>query len=218
MIPRASIILLPDGRHQLRSTRCYYRPMVDPNRFVIITPRLRLAAATAEHLAAELDDHAGLSRHLGAAIPEEWPPPLTLDAIPLWVEAAGADPTSRGWFSWYWIARDMPDGETLIGGGGFFGPPAEDRTVVIGYSVLERFQRRGYAREGVTSLVAWAFDDRRVERVIAHTDSTNIASILVLERNMFSCVGPGTEIGSLRFERLKDGRSPCGGSNRSCDR
>ena len=51
----------------------------------------------------------------------------------------------------------------VIGPGG----PDATGTVEIGYSVLEEYQRRGYASEAVEALVAWAFLRPGVRRVAA---------------------------------------------------
>lgn len=44
-----------------------------------------------------------------------------------------------------------------MGSGGYFGPPNSEGEVKIGYSVLSKWQRRGYATETVNSLVSYAF-------------------------------------------------------------
>ena len=42
---------------------------------------------------------------------------------------------------------------TLVGAGGYFGPPDADGTVEIGYSVLPEWQRHGYATQMTEALV-----------------------------------------------------------------
>jgi ribosomal-protein-alanine N-acetyltransferase len=64
---------------------------------------------------------------------------------------------SQGWYGWYAINIDPVSGErSLIGSGGYFGPPDSNGMVEIGYSVLPEWQRRGYAKEIVNALVSHA--------------------------------------------------------------
>jgi RimJ/RimL family protein N-acetyltransferase len=89
---------------------------------------------------------------------------------------------------------------TLVAGGGYFGPPDEEGTVEIGYSVAPEWRGRGIARELAAALVARAWATPGVRRVVARTDETNAASMAVLHHCGFRCTGPGMEPGSRRFE------------------
>jgi len=90
----------------------------------------------------------------------------------------------------------------VIGAGGYFGPPAADGTVEIGYSIVPEFYSRGFATELVRALVRRAISTPGVTRVIAHTHHDNIGSVKVLERCGFSLTGPGQESGSLQYVHL----------------
>ena len=68
-----------------------------------------------------------------------------------------------------------------IGNGGFKGRPDADGSVEVGYSVMENYQRNGFAPEAVEALVDWAFGYREVQRVIAQTLPELRPSIRVLE-------------------------------------
>jgi len=75
----------------------------------------------------------------------------------------------------------------------------------VGYSVLEGYQGQGYATEGVRALLAWAFRDARVRRVIAETLPDGAASRRVLAKNGFAQADePAAEAGAIRFALPRD--------------
>ncbi len=168
----------------------------------IETARLKLIPATVALARAEIGDRGGFARLLGASVPDNWPPEILADALPLflgWLEAA---PDRIGWFSWYALAAgDGAAAPVLVASGGFKGPP-QDGTAEIGYSVLPQFQGRGYATELVGGLVRWAVGQPGVARVMAETEWANPASVRVLSKSGFAPAGPATEPGGARFEFL----------------
>jgi len=161
----------------------------------LVTPRMRLEAATVAHARAEVADRATLAALLAADVPADWPPETLADALPLFLAWLEADPDAVGWYGWYALADGV-----LVGSGGFLGRP-RDGAVEVGYSVLPAFQGRGYATELVGELVRWALGQPGVERVVARTEWANPASVRVLRKLGFVETGPGDEPGSLRFER-----------------
>jgi RimJ/RimL family protein N-acetyltransferase len=76
-----------------------------------------------------------------------------------------------------------------VGVGGFKGSPDETGTVEIAYGVARVQEGRGFATEIATALTAFAFEDPRVTRVIAHTKPANVASSRVLEKCGFTSTG-----------------------------
>ncbi|HTD29047.1 MAG TPA: GNAT family protein [Xanthomonadaceae bacterium] len=166
---------------------------------MIETSRLKLIPATVAHARAENGDRAEFARLLQATVPDNWPPESTADALPLFLEWLEAAPDSVGWFGWYALARvEGEDKPTLVGGGGFLGPP-QDGQVGIGYSVLPQFQGKGYATEIAGALVQWA-RQQAVLRIVAETEWANPASVRVLTRLGFAETGPGSEPGGGMFE------------------
>jgi len=166
------------------------------------TERLQLIAATPELARAELRGIRHLGRLLGAHVPPTWPPPLNDEATLRWtVEFLEADPLNVGWGPWYFLHREH-SGLEAVGIGGFRGRPDDQGTVEIGYSILPSHHRLGLASEAVTALVDWAFGQRGVECVTAHTLPSLVASIRVLEKCGFRAAGEGSEPGTLRFERV----------------
>jgi RimJ/RimL family protein N-acetyltransferase len=169
----------------------------------IHTARLELIAATPAVARGESDNAPDWHAPLGVAPPEAWPPPYNDTASQAWfarrVEQAAASP---GWLLWYVVRR--PDAafpqRLLVGNCGFRGAPDERGSVEIGYSLLPRWQGRGYGTELAASLVTWAFGNPQVERVIAITYPELAASMRVLEKNGFQLTGRGTDRRSLIFE------------------
>jgi len=162
------------------------------NPFHIRTERLDLIPATLEILEGDRDDRQKLARLLSAAVPGSWPPPL-LDEETLGefirMTAENADPF---FITWYWVRDDPAEGaRVLIGSGGIASAPAHG-TALIGYSVLEEFQCRGYATEAVRHIVATAFALPGVRRIMATTYPDLVGSIRVLEKNGFTCAGKTT--------------------------
>jgi len=89
---------------------------------------------------------------------------------------------------------------TLVGSGGYKGPPSSEGTVEIGYGIVSDHQRRGYALEAVRGLLTRAFALPQVQRVIAETLPELGPSIGVLRKSGFRLIGEGSEPGVIRFE------------------
>ena len=173
------------------------------------TAHLTLVPATAAHVRAELASRAGLAALLGAEVPASWPPGEYDRGAQEYFLARldeGGD-ALVGWLGWYAV-RDADDAApaTVVGAGGYFGPPGDDGVVEIGYSVTPEWRGRGYARELVAALVAHALSRRGVRQVVAHTGDANAASIAVLERCGFVREGSGVEPDSARFVHAGAGR------------
>lgn len=168
--------------------------------------RLTLVASTATHLRTELEAPERLALLLDAAVSPEWPSgEYDRDAMEFFLSRfkEGGE-SAEGWYGWYALGSGGDfSRRTLIGAGGYFGPPAADGTVEVGYSVLPEWQRRGYASEIVGLLARHAFTFPDIIRIIAHTAADNLGSIKVLERCGFLPAGSGSEAGTLRFECLR---------------
>lgn len=152
----------------------------------IRTRRLRLVAGTIELFDAELDHPARLTALLDVAEVGEWPPSgsdYERDTVELFRAQLVADPSLEGWNSYYVCL-----GDALVGTAGYFGPPVHG-IAEIGYSVCQLWRGRGIATEVVGGLVGAAFTSD-LERLIAHTEPDNAASIKVLTRNLFEPQAP----------------------------
>jgi len=168
--------------------------------------RLDLIAATAESVRAELEAPERLAALLAVRVEAGWPPgeydrgaqEFFLDRL---VEGGAS---AVGWYGWYAVRRAAaPAPSVLIGAGGYFGPPGEEGTVEIGFSVMPAWRGLGYATEMAGALVGHAFSDCRIRKVIAHTAADNLASRRVLEKCGLRRVHRDEDSGHDRFEILR---------------
>lgn len=165
----------------------------------LTTPRLILIPSTPELARADLIGPEELSAVLGAPVARGWPPEYyDAPAIEHSLSMMGQNPGKREWNFYYISLRSSA--RLVIGVGGYKGPPSEDGTVEIGYSIVPDQQRRGFATEAAAALVGRAFEDPAVSRVIAETLPGLAPSIAVLERNGFRLLGEGSEPGVIRYQ------------------
>ena len=169
------------------------------------TNRLQIIAATSALGHAELENRKLFAHLLNAAVPSNWPPPLNDDASMAWfTNYLESNSNSSGWACWYFLLR-MSSGERIaIGNGGFKGKPNNEGIVEVGYSVLEEYQRNGYATEAVRALVQWGFSHTEVTQIIAHTFPDLKLSIRVLEKSGFTYAGKGVEEGTVKYQLLRE--------------
>jgi RimJ/RimL family protein N-acetyltransferase len=112
-------------------------------------------------------------------------------------------PDQAGWWLHFVVLKEPAGGRTLIGSGGYKGPPSADGTVEIGYGIVSDHRRRGYASETTRGLLSHAFAEPRVRRAIAETLPELTPSIGVLEKCGFRLIGEGEESGVIRFELMR---------------
>jgi len=159
---------------------------------ILRTVRLDLVPATVALVSAELASFDQFGALLGAEIPDGWPPGhYDREAMAFFRDRLLEDPGAVGWYGWYALLRAVGKrGRTLVGTGGYLGPPDADGALELGYSIVPSCRGQGYGTELVRALVGHGFADPRVRRIIAHTTSDNRGSITVLERAGFTCDGP----------------------------
>ncbi|RYU80993.1 GNAT family N-acetyltransferase [Hymenobacter persicinus] len=167
------------------------------------TPRLTLIAASRALLIAELQKPRYFPVLLGAALPGDWPPgEYDQAAAEFFLEqltAGGRD--AAGWYGWYAIRKATPEvPATLVGAGGFLGPPDAAGLAEIGYSIAADWRGQGLGNELVAGLIEHAAQTGMVRRLQAHTQPDNAVSQQVLLRNGFQPAGTAPD-GRLRFER-----------------
>jgi RimJ/RimL family protein N-acetyltransferase len=137
---------------------------------------VELHTATVELIDQALTGDAALAEALGFAVAPGWSVwPQTLAQTRAWL----AERPGLG--DWGTKLIVVPEPRTLVGLGGFRGPP-EDGVVEIGYALAESWRGRGLATAAARLMIAQAFADARVEAVIAHTLAMPNPSTRVLER------------------------------------
>jgi RimJ/RimL family protein N-acetyltransferase len=133
---------------------------------VIPTRRLDLIPATLAHFAALAEDEARLGEALGVALEPGW---LEFedarDAMAHSAEWLAEHPEVAVWWTYWFVDRAE---NTLIGLGGFKGEPFEG-AVEIGYAIAPGRQLQGFATEAAQGMIDFAWRQRRVKQVLAHT-------------------------------------------------
>lgn len=175
----------------------------------IATARLDLVPASVESIRAALAGRAALESALGAVVPETWPPEfLDRPALEFVDERLRAHPAEAPWWMHFILLKpDAMEPRTLIGSGGYAGPPTPEGSVEIGYGIVADRQRRGYAAEAAQGLIERAFATPGVTHVLAHTLPSLAGSIGVLARCGFRPVGDGVEPGTVRYRLDRPGLS-----------
>ncbi len=177
--------------------------MKELNNLRLKTNHLELIAATLEHICKELESPEHLAALLGAQVEPGWPPgeydrdaqEFFRDCLQCWGISV------VGWYGWYAVLREGPSkSSTLVGAGGYFGPPGKDGEVEIGFSMMPSWRNLGYATEIAGALIVNAFNDARVQKVIAHASAENAASIKVLMKCGLCRVCRDQESGEDLFE------------------
>lgn len=167
------------------------------------TPRLLLVAASRALCTAELLKPRYFPVLLGAALPTDWPlatyGPAAMEEQLALLTAGGR--TAAGWHGWYALRKaDDAAPRTLVGMGGFLGPPDAVGRAEINFAVAADWQGQGLGAELVAGLVQQAAATGMVRQLVAQPAPDNLAAQRVLLRNGFGTVDP-TAAGRLRYER-----------------
>ena len=165
----------------------------------IRTARLTIIPFARDLALAALRDRAELARRLGGSVPDGWPGPEMTGYMPAYTGELAEQPERSAWVR---LALRTAD-RALIGDMGFHGPPDAQGTVELGYSIAPAYRRQGYASEGARGLVAWAFAQPRVRRIIARCAPDNAGSIRVLEGTGLRQIGTRGEY--LLWELQREG-------------
>jgi RimJ/RimL family protein N-acetyltransferase len=86
------------------------------------------------------------------------------------------DPGARPWLLRLIVLRG-PGVRDVVGLIGFHGRPDAQGRAEVGYEIFEPYRRRGYAREAVRGLLAWATRRHGVRRFLAAIAPDNEASM-----------------------------------------
>ena len=178
----------------------------------IKTSRLKLIPATTDLVRLEIENLPRFFEWLDVNPIPDWPLENLSNVLPFFLEQLENDPSLAGWLTWYWI-HELPQGNQLVGNGGFKGRPA-DGVVEIGYETRTSCQREGFAAEAVGALVNWALGHPSVHEIVAETRADNSGSIGVLDRTGFVPIGVGSEQGHLRYARVQSRSCPLNSGDR----
>lgn len=177
------------------------RPDILVGTMTLTTDRLDLVPASLRHADASIEGNSAIAALMQVIVPASWPPELLdTDALKFFRDKLAADESQLAWWFYFVLRRNADEPRTLIGSAGLKGPPDADGMVEIGYGMLPEFQLQGYASEASNALVAFAFADERVQRVIAETLPELIGSMGVMRRcGMTQLDETPNEPGGVRF-------------------
>lgn len=156
----------------------------------LVTDRLELKPLPAQAAAALPENREAACRVLGSRLSAEWPDPHLLGVLR---RHAGASVDTECFGVWVMIERCS---ESVVGDIGFRGPD-DAGTIEVGYSVIPRRRRRGYATEAASALVGWARSQPSVHVIVAGCDPSNVPSVCTLERVGFRRAGEAN--GEIRW-------------------
>lgn len=159
---------------------------------------IRLVPAAVELLDAAVIGDDALARVLGHDVVPGW---VTFrQALQATRDALASSPGTPAWGPRFFVSAEPLE---LVGWGGFKGAPA-DGVVEIGYEIAEGRRGRGLATAAAGAMVAEAFADEQVGRVIAHTLPERNASNRVLQNLGFRHDGQSLEDGELVWRYVLD--------------
>lgn len=152
-------------------------------------------------LDAALAGRGALERALDCAVADGWE--VFPSAVRRTRDAIAADPGSARWGTRLFL---LDEPRTLVGWGGFKGPPREG-AIELGYAIAPAWRKRGLATAAIGELVREGFADPAVRAILAHTRPEPGASVRVLEKCGFANEGevPDAGIGTawrFRLERV----------------
>jgi [ribosomal protein S5]-alanine N-acetyltransferase len=142
-------------------------------------PQLELLVADLPTMDAAVASDEALARAIGCDVAEGWA--VFTEALSPTRDELAENPDGARWGTRLFVLEEP---RTLVGWGGFKGPPA-DGVVELGYSVAPAFRGRGIASEAVRQMLDDAFSEDAVEAVVAHTLAQDNPSTRVLERTGF---------------------------------
>jgi [ribosomal protein S5]-alanine N-acetyltransferase len=110
-----------------------------------------------------------------------------------------SDPEKDASFYTMWIVIEKLK-KAIIGGICFHGEPDENGEVEIGYGIDNNYMNKGYMTETISGIINWIRNKKEVRIIKAETDSSNISSIRVLEKNGFELVQQNDNMIILKLE------------------
>jgi RimJ/RimL family protein N-acetyltransferase len=151
---------------------------------VIATERLDLVTLPPGLLRLiERGEIAELEGELAARVPDGW-----TEGVPASLRLAqlATDPSEEPWLVRAMVLRAA---RRVVGSVGFHAPPDRSGRVEIGYDVVAAERRKGYAREGILGLAAWAFTTGRAQICVASVSPDNAPSLALVRSLGFRLVG-----------------------------
>jgi len=153
--------------------------------YMIETKRLIIKPLTCYELKKHIDSPTDLANDLGLISSQTLIDKETKDAIINDLLPNLEDSNKDSFFYTMCIVIEKSK-KAIVGGICFHGEPNEMGEVEIGYGTDNEYRNKGIMTETIAGLVQWIKNNKKEVKVIrAETDSENISSIRVLEKNDF---------------------------------
>ncbi|AIY05645.1 acetyltransferase [Planococcus sp. PAMC 21323] len=142
------------------------------------TERLSLVTFTVEMMQAAIINKSELSSVSSYQVADEYPSELYKEIIPYKLKRYSVYPDE---VEWEGIIIHKLD-QTIIGDMGFRKTSEEKSQLELGYSIVPSYQGFGYATEMAQAMVKWGLKQKGITSIVASCDSSNIASMRVLQK------------------------------------
>ncbi len=141
----------------------------------IQSARLELVLLTGEWMAAILAGNRTQANTIGGfRVREKWPDGHDTNFLQMRVKQIRENPDDEPWFA---RAMVLPATREMTGHIGFHGPPREDGSLELGYTVFPEHRRKGYAFEAAEALMAYARAEHGVRRFVLSISPENAPSL-----------------------------------------
>lgn len=144
----------------------------------IATERLLVITFEAEMMTALLEGTEKLEKLIPYKVPVKYPMDVYKQFFPYKIKRFSQYPEENKWEG---LIIDK-ENQTVIGDIGYKEGPNEKGEINLGYSILSRYQGKGYATEAALAMVKWGLSQPDVQKITATCSPENLASIRVLEK------------------------------------
>ncbi|MCH4825254.1 GNAT family N-acetyltransferase [Planococcus halocryophilus] len=144
----------------------------------IQTERLTLVTFTIDMMEAAITNSLELAKISAFKVADGYPSELYKEIIPYKLKRYSLYPKE---VEWEGIIIHKAD-HTIIGDMGFRPKEEAEEQLELGYSIVPSYQGFGYATEMALAMVKWGLEQRGVKNIVASCDTSNIASIRVLQK------------------------------------
>jgi [ribosomal protein S5]-alanine N-acetyltransferase len=151
---------------------------------MIETERLFIKPLSIDELKKQIVNPNELAQDLGLTLSKSLQEEETQDAIKNFLLPNLENSHKDVLFSTMWIVIDKKE-KAMIGGICFHGEPNENGEVEIGYGIDYEYRNKGFMSETIAGLIQWLKNNKKVKAIKAETDTENLSSIKVLEKNNF---------------------------------
>lgn len=145
----------------------------------IFSERLFFVPFTLDVATSILKGNLEVLENLGLQTDKNWPDNESIETLPKIIKNLKIVKEPTGFESWMIVRQDNM---FVIGDAGFKGKPNANGEIDIGYSIIEKEQKKGYGFETAKKLADWAFLQQDVKHVTASCLISNIASARILEK------------------------------------